>query len=116
MEISVADFVTRLTAASSELTEVQRQHIADQGELLPHVLMGEITRLVIENAGQEQVEWLPRLLQQLEAGLVSGNSDVADLVAVSFVENLSGEDAAIKILLPAMGKALRREVKVVCGV
>ena len=115
MTNAVVDFVSRLIATSSELTEVYRQHIADQGELLPHVLMGEVTRLVIANAGREQAVWLSKLLQQLEAGLSSGNHDIAELVGVSFVENLSGENSAIQALLPAMGSTLRREVKSICG-
>ena len=116
MKTPVEDFVSRLTSISPELTEVHRQHITDQGELLPHVLMGAITRLVIANVGCKQAEWLSILLQQLEAGLLSGNGDVAELIAVSFVENLSGENAAIQTLLPEMGEALRREVKSICGV
>lgn len=117
MKTPVEDFVSRLTATSPELTEVHRQHMAEQGELLPHVLMGEITRLVVAVVGCKQpVDWLNALLQQLEAGLVSGNGDVAELIAVSFVENLSGENAAIQTLLPEMGEALRGEVKSICGV
>ena len=111
MNNPIADFVDQLTSISRELTEVRRQHFADQGELLPHVLMGEITRLVIKNVGREQVDWLPKLLQQLEVGLESGNDDIAELVGVSFVENLVGENAAIQTLLPGMGDALRREVR-----
>lgn len=116
MNNPIADFVDQLTSISRELTEVRRQHFADQGELLPHVLMGEITRLVIKNVGREQVDWLPELLQQLEVGLESGNDDIAELVGVSFVENLVGENAAIQTLLPGMGDALRREVRSICGV
>jgi hypothetical protein len=116
MRNSVADFVARLTSASPELTEVYRQHIADQGELLPHVLMGEVTRLVVASVSHEQADWLPALLKQLEAGLVSGDGDIAELIGVSFVENLSGENAALKNLVPAMGEALRREVRLICGV
>ena len=115
MKNAVLDFVSHLISISSELTEVYRQHIADQGELMPHVLMGEVTRLVIANAGRAQAVWLPKLLQQLESGLSSGNDDIAELVAVSFVENLSGENSAIQALLPAMGSTLRREVKLICG-
>jgi hypothetical protein len=115
MTSPVLDFVCRLTSTSRELTEVHRKHIADQGELLPHVLMGEIARLVIASASREQPAWLPKLLQQLEVGLLSGDSDVAELIGVSFVENLSGENAALKTLIPTMGETLRREVRSICG-
>lgn len=116
MNDAVIDFVSRLVLTSPELTKVYRQHIEDQGELLPHVLMGEITRLVIASAINKQVDWLPKLLQQLEVGLVSGNADIADLVGVSFVENMTGEYVTIQALAPVMGAALRREVKLICGV
>jgi hypothetical protein len=117
MSDQVADFVRRLASTSPDLVDVYRQHLADQGELLPHVLLGDITRVVVTASTRgEQVDWLPGFLQQLEAGLVSGDDDVAELVAVSFVENLSGENAAIRNLVPSMGEMLRREVKAICGV
>jgi len=116
MSDPVTDFIIRLTSISSALTAVYRQHMADQGDLLPHVLMGEVTRLVTVNIGSELPNWLPEFLQQLEDGLVSRDSDIANLIAVSFVENLLGEDATIDALLPLMGEALRKEVKTICGV
>jgi hypothetical protein len=116
MKDSVTDFVARLTSGSPELTEVYRQHVADQGELLPHVLMGEITRFVVASVGNEHADWLPGLLRRIEAGLLSGDGDIAELIGVSFVENLSGENAALKNLVPVMGEALRREVRSICGV
>ena len=116
MKPSVEEFVFQLVSTSPELIEVHRQHLSDQGELLPHVLMGEITRLVVANVGDERVKWLNTLLQQLEAGLIAGDDDVAELVVVSFVENLTGENAAILALIPGMGHVLRREVKSICGV
>jgi hypothetical protein len=116
MNSQVDDFVRNLTSASPELADVYRLHIADQGELLPHVLMGEITRLVIANSSREQPEWLPSLFRQVEAGLESGNGSIAELVGVSFVENLSGEEVAIRALMPLMGQLLRREVRSICGV
>ena len=117
MRNDIAEFVGQLITTSPELSEVHRQHLVDQGELLPHVLMGEITRLVIAQAASgESADWLAKLLLRLEAGLTSGNRDIAELVAVSFVENLCGENTTIETLRPVMGAALRREVKAICGV
>jgi hypothetical protein len=117
MDNQVADFVERLISASPEVASVHRQHIADQGEILPHVLMAEITRLVIASTScGRSAEWRTKLLQQLESGLVSGSGEVAELVAVSFVENLCGESTAIEALLPNMGNALRKELKSICGI
>ncbi len=116
MSDHVADFVSRLASTSTEMAELYRDHLADQGELLPHVLMGAITRVVIASAGTEQAHWLSQLLEQLEGGLASGDEDIVELIGVSFVENLSGENAAIRLLIPFMGEALRKEVKSICGV
>jgi hypothetical protein len=117
MNRQVAEFVHWLTAVSSRLTDVYQQHVADQGELLPHVLMGDITRVVVmASTGREEVDWLPKSLQRVENGLASGDEDVAELIGVSFVENLAGENAAIQSLIPSMGKELRKEVKLICGV
>lgn len=116
MDNIVVDFVQNLISGSPELAEIHRQHMAEQGELLPHVLMGEITRLVIASTSDdESATWRSRLLEDLESGLLSGSKDVAELVGVSFVENLCGEIKAIEALRPGMGLALRREVKTICG-
>lgn len=117
MSSQVAEFVRRLVSTSPELVEVYQQHIADQGEILPHVLMGDITRVVVAaSTGSTQANWLHDFLQQLEAGMVSGDTDIAELVGVSFVENLSGQNAALRSLVPSMGEMLRKEVKSICGV
>lgn len=117
METSLADFVHRIVSASPELTAIYRQHIVDQDEVLPHVLMGEIARFVIAStASNESPVWRANLLQQLEAGIESGGSEVAEMIGVSFVEILCGENVALAALLPAMGDALRQEVRAICGV
>lgn len=118
MDQNVLAFIDKVISGSAEAATIHREHIADQGgELLPHVLMGDIARLAVTTTARDECpEWLIRLLQQLEWGLLSGSSEVAELVGVSFVENLCGEAKAIAVLLPRMGDALRREVRTICGV
>jgi hypothetical protein len=111
------DFVSQLVAAVPALAAVYREHIADNGEPLPHVFMGDVTRFAIAGAEHEDsADSLSTLLTLLEGGLNSGDSDVAELIGVSFVENLCGEDDAIQLLLPRMGRSLRQEMKRICGV
>lgn len=117
MNQDVLDFVQALVSGSADMAAVHEQHLAQQGELLPHVLMGDITRAVVSAAVRGDVpKWLPILLRQLDAGLRSGRSEVEELIGVSFVENLCGEDEAIKRLRLLMGDALRKEVSVICGI
>jgi hypothetical protein len=110
------DFVSRLVAVVPGLVSIFGEHIADNGEPLPHVFMGDVTRFAIASAElEDSADSLSMLLTLLEDGLNSGDNEVAELIGVSFVENLCGEEYAIQLLLPRMGKSLRQEMKYICG-
>ena len=66
--------------------------MADYGELLPHVLFGDITRYAAELAYRQDDETLDRLLHDLDEALAAAGRDdeVDNLVWVSFVENAQG--------------------------
>lgn len=117
MDQDVLGFMDNLVSESAELASLYREHLVDQGEMLPHVLMGDIARLVVSTGARgESPIWHGLLFRQLELGLLSGSSRVAELVGVSFVENLCGETDAIAALLPQMDNALRKEVKTICEI
>ena len=110
-------FAGQLISAVPALLSVRDRHLEEYDELLPHVFMGDVTRFAVANAGTGNSGGsLPALLAVLEKGLNSDNHAVAELIGVSFVENLCGETAAIEWMLPRMGKLLRLEVKRICGV
>ena len=117
MSESTRNFTNRLIAQLPELEHVRREHLDDYDELLPHVFLGDVTRFVVLNLPRKDAAgWIDRFLNQIEIGLLSGNDEVGELIAVSFVENLCGENAAIQALLPGMGKLLRAEMGAICGV
>ena len=117
MSRSTEDFVKNLVAALPQLEVIYREHLADNDELLPHVFMGEIARLVLADVkNAERAGWLSTLLELLESGLCSGRSEIAELIGVSFVENLCAENAAVHSLLPKLGEGLRKEFRSICGV
>ena len=66
--------------------------MADYGELLPHVLFGDIARYAAELAHRQDDETLDRLLHDLDEALAAAGRDdeVDNLVWVSFVENAQG--------------------------
>jgi hypothetical protein len=116
MTIGATDFVRRLIAAVPELDEVYRQHVIEYDELLPHVLMGDVTRFAIANVGLSGIEGsLSKLLVFLEDELVSSDREISELIGVSFIENLCGERDAMDVLFPRMGKALRKEALAIWG-
>ena len=99
-----------------ELREVYKEHREHNPELLPHVLMGDIVRFVLENLENE--DWQPglvRLLGHLEEGLRKGPEEVQNLVGASFAENLMGEPAGLRRLWPLAGPLLKKELENLCG-
>jgi len=91
-------------------------HMDDNGVLLPHMFMGDVTRFALQIARSDSgQEVLRRLFLIVEEGLRSNEPDVSGLVAVSFVENFCGEDKAVPSLIPLMGEVTRRELRSLCG-
>jgi hypothetical protein len=89
--------------------------LADNNELLPHVFLGDVARFVIAEAIRSPASFaIMKVLNVMEFGLAS-EKEVRELVAVSFVENLCGEDDALSVLVLMMGPALRKEFKMICG-
>ncbi|MBU1358852.1 MAG: hypothetical protein KKC79_15365 [Gammaproteobacteria bacterium] len=112
----VKRFVVELIEKVPEARRIYEDHLEDNDTLLPHVFMGEIARFVLqisENTSRE--DDLKELLSIIEDGLQSRHHDVQNLVALSFVENLCGEEHHVMQLIPLMGEATRREVRSLCG-
>jgi hypothetical protein len=74
------------------LAPVLEQHLADNDELLPHVLFGDVTRYALALARVGDKESLHRLLSDLDSALDEADDQVANLVWVSFVENASTDE------------------------
>ena len=101
-------FIDELQGAVPEILPLLREHLSDYEEVLPHVLMGDVTRLAISAAtAQRNDELLARLLGFLELKLGSTDEVAENIVLVSFIENLAGEAAALEVMKPMMGPLLR---------
>ncbi len=110
-------FVERLIRAVPELSDVYQQHIIEYDVCLPHVFMADVTRFaLLQTDDLCDHASLRHLLNFLDAEIASQDRDVTELIAVSFLENLLGEDRALCVLLPMMGQSLRSEARVICGV
>jgi len=109
-------FVEELLCVVPELQLAYTAHLNANGTLLPHVLIGDVTRFVIAEASKpSESTTLARLLDFLEEGLATGREDVKELIVVSFVENLIGEREAIQSLKALMGPNLKKQVEAICG-
>lgn len=90
---------------------VMREHIDDNGRVLDHVLMGDLTRHVLELA--ESGNRAPALaaLECIENAFVSGSPYLQEVVVVSFIENLDPLVPVYKDLRARMGDSLLEELK-----
>ena len=112
MAITAARFVSRLTSAVPESLATLREHLADQeGELLLHVLMGDLLRLALIWFREGRTDALTRLLAVLEAGLREGDEYVSNAVAVSFVEDIGWWEAGMRPFITTLPGELAKEVE-----
>jgi hypothetical protein len=101
--------IERMLAGVPALQPVYDEHISDNDGLLPHVFFGDVTRFAIENAAvPASATAIERLLTILDETLADADAEVREVILASFVENLAGENAALKLLKPRMGLNLRR--------
>jgi hypothetical protein len=86
------EVANELLGAVPELAPAYEQHLADNdGELLLHVLFGDLTRFVVAAQAGKDDALVTRSLSFVERLLVEGDEGTKNLVAVSFVENLAWE-------------------------
>jgi hypothetical protein len=113
------DFVQALVHAVRDLQPLYERHMIDNfGELLPHVFLGDLTRFVItehREALRTRVDRpvLVAVLGALEKGLVEGDADVAEVIVVSFLENLWQAGDEYQSLRGRLGPELRRQLEVI---
>ena len=115
MNSKTVDFVRALVEKFSILIPVFKEHIEDQnGEVLPHVFLADITRLIINRIQKFGLEdkITRKIIDELETAYMEGNNQIIELISASFLENLpmTGESGAeIRLIVgPHMQEHLRR--------
>lgn len=87
-----AAFIDWLVARHPDLAPIRDEHLGDYGELLPHVLFGDVTRYAVRLASSDADDaTLDGLLGDLDSALgADRDDDVGNLILASFVENAQG--------------------------
>lgn len=110
-----AALFAQVEAVAPSFGAVAKEHLEDNGELLPHLLMADLLRYVgasLSSSGESlasQSEILA-VLAVLDAAAASGNEETENVVAVSFCEGTESESFFPK-LQPLLGLALRRYIR-----
>lgn len=110
-----SDFVQALARQFPKLQQLLDEHVADNDELLPHVLFGDLTRLAQLSAESSvpaphlmSLAELSTLIGTLESAICGPNLDIVDLILVSFLENLEPDRASYEVIKSLMGSGLRK--------
>ena len=107
-----------------DFAQVYQDHVDLNDKVLPHVLMGDLTRFVVEQADQAAARGtsatqternLDTILRILELGMGSQDPRLQELISVSFLENLPPNNALPNNLKRLLGPALRRELNSIQG-
>ena len=91
LPVAVLEAVERLAASSEFLRAQMDAHIRDNGEVLPHVYMADVTLGVEGAALAGDVSTVRSVLDSLEQALSEGGEgadQIEGVVAVSFLEYL----------------------------
>ena len=114
-DVRVEEAMERFVAAVPGAEAVLAEHLADNDEMLPHLLMADLRRFFVAavSAGDtHRVEAFVRGLEDLSA---SPHEGINNVVGVSFFEDIvQGADdhelKAIDTMRPLLGPAARREL------
>jgi hypothetical protein len=109
--LTYADVETELRSQVPEFAPVIDEHVADNDEVLPHVLFGDLTRFVLAARESGDDTLVERCVAVLDRALREGDDHVVNLVQVSFVENLPPWSDAIPAMITAWPESLRSEVE-----
>jgi hypothetical protein len=94
MDLTYENFPERLRDQVAGFSAVYDQHVSDNDQVLPHVLLGDLVRFVEERVRAEGPESPPlrMVLDLMEAALGARDAKLRNLVMVSFLENVDLRD------------------------
>jgi hypothetical protein len=107
-----ADLIQELRLSSPDLRALYAEHLQDNDDLLPHVLMADIARYAEEQdakaaqGSRQAADVIERLLATLERGMCEGDGRCRDLIAASFVEILDRDSPRFAALALRFGEGL----------
>ena len=114
-DLDTASFVDRLVKQFPFLQKTLEDHLDQNDELLPHVLFGDITRLLLRMHSEAVAErrgfkHLEDVLAFLDRTFSDGGDKVQELLSVSFLENLPVRRHNGADLQDLLGPALKAEL------
>ena len=103
----MARFLDELVAIEPRLGPVLNESHAYFEELLPHLVMGDFVRWMIDHSNTDRAA-CAQLIEWWESRVVDGPEDVSELIVVSGVENLPDPGQPGSSLRELLGPELRK--------
>lgn len=101
--------LVRMADRWTAIDPILQENIEADGEILPHLVLADVTRWIASHIAQQHAE-CGEMLEWLGAEYEAGGSEVKDLIAVSAVEMIPdpGEPGAdeMRALLPEVLRGL----------
>lgn len=112
MSLTISEFIAALAAEVPEATATLNDHLAEQdGELLLHLLTGDLRLLALDLFSTERTDALTRLLAVIDRAFTDGDENVENAVAVSFLEDLGWWEPQMQPFIEALPEGLFSEVE-----
>ena len=88
------DFLKKIINLSPNYQEIYDEHLKFNKEIIPHVLMSEITQVLIESYLNNKIELVKATLELIDKEFNEREDDIQNIIAVSMLENFpsSGEN------------------------
>ena len=112
-------FVRSLVERFPTLSSMFDEHVKDNGEILPHIFFGDLTRyvvsLLLSGAGVARRRELEDILRTLEKAYASvGDEDeLQELISVSFLEHLPRPGDEGSEVRSMVGPRLSQQLKLI---
>ena len=114
MRAAEVAFVGALVHRFPTLRPILQEHLDDYDALLPHVLMGDVTRWVVgEFRTHGESDRLREVLDFIESSYHQGDEHEQEIIAVSFLENLPRPDEQESGLRGLLGPSLTEQLRVI---
>ncbi len=87
MNSDAVAFCDELVRAFPVLADLEREHIADYDEILPHVFIADVSRYTLSGADGSR-----EIVGFLDKSMRGCGAEIRNVIAASFVENLESYD------------------------
>jgi hypothetical protein len=105
-------FVGTLCRRFQVFMPMLQEHLDDYDGLLPHVLLAEVTRWVIQRFDADAADDLLRqVLDFIESAFEDAKSEDRELIVASFLENLPRPGQAGAEVRAMLGSALQEQLR-----